>query len=77
MLQRMAQGKEHWQVDKTLQQCNQHLLENPHHFSDVTFRVHCKQHSRYGMGPIGMARIYCEHLCYMVYSSQTIDYILQ
>ena len=31
---------EHWQVDKTLAQCNMYMLEND--FSDVTFSVHNK-----------------------------------
>ena len=32
----MCKSSEHWQVDKTLTECNRHMLLNEE-FSDVTF----------------------------------------
>ena len=37
----MFRPSDHWQVDKTLKECNQHMLLNEE-FSDVTFVVDYK-----------------------------------
>ena len=40
----IAKLSEHWQVDKSLGECNMYMLEKEE-FSDVTFKVH-NQHAQ-------------------------------
>ena len=34
-----ASLSDHWQVDKSLQECNSHMLEEDFFFNDVTFKL--------------------------------------